>query len=365
MKQNKKNEWYNGQKLLSYNAIINFILGGRNIGKTWSFKKRAYKRAKKRGKKTIWVRRTVAEAAECASTFYTSIDLQKHCGIEHFNEKYNKQSDVPFGAVRFHGRIGEIYINGRWIWFVKVVALCEYKSMRSSDDVDCDTIIFDEFTATPEKYTLYRGNEAKDFIDLIVSIKRNHRVTVICSGNKESVSNPIINYFNIPPIPLKWQGIRTYKHNTIALQQVNDQVKTGSNFEERFEILLSGTDYGEYMTQGKYKNQPKIIIKRPPVRCTGYLQLCWRGNHINIKSDPKANIDEPVIYITNKNDINLTIFTDTMEHKFRKQCQLQKRAHKKYFRQLEQAVSDNRIAYDSYTSYENILPFYQWLGIKN
>lgn len=37
MEQHKK-EWYNPQKMLSYNQFLNFVIGGRDIGKTFAIK---------------------------------------------------------------------------------------------------------------------------------------------------------------------------------------------------------------------------------------------------------------------------------------------------------------------------------------
>lgn len=354
-------KWFSALPILSYNAILNIILGGRNIGKTWAFKRRTARRAFKKGKKTIWVRRTKAEAAECAATFYESRDLQEYCGIS----LYDKNSN-PDGNVRVNGRRIYIKRGGRWVWFVKIIALSEYKTMRSADDVDTDTVIFDEFTTTPEKYTMYRGNEAQDLIDLVISVMRQHEIKVFLLGNKESVSNPILQYFNIPPIPLKWQGIRTFKKGTIALQQINDGVKNNPNtFLDRVNDMLEGTAYGDYMTKATYKNQPKILITAPPRNAIGYIQLYWRGKHIKIWRAATADPNTPELFVTGKNDLECTIFTDGYQRHFKKQIQLQKRRHRNLFRLVEQCVSDNRIGYKSYNDYENILAFYAWLGLKN
>ena len=42
-----------GLLLLSRNAVFNFVISNRNFGKTWAFKKRAFKRAIKKGKKSL------------------------------------------------------------------------------------------------------------------------------------------------------------------------------------------------------------------------------------------------------------------------------------------------------------------------
>lgn len=352
--------WYNAQPLLTHNAILNIILGGRNIGKTWAFKRRTVRRAFKRNMKCIWVRRTIKEAAECAEDFFGSTDLQKFCDISIYNKTTNPEGNIKHLGRRYFYKRGK-----KWEWFIKIIALCEWKSMRSSDDIKCDAIIFDEFTTTPEKYLLYRGNEGRDLVDLAVSIMRQHEVKIFCLGNKESVSNPIFNYFNLPVIPLKFEGIRKFKCGTIAIEQRNDTIMTQTTFKQRFKILLSGTSYDDYLNKGTYKNQPHIIIKQPPPNCIGWLQLYWRGRHIKLWRDTKATSNKPEIYVTGRNDTSATIFTDELQKRFTNQVQLQKRTHKNLFRLLEQCVSDNRIAYSNYTDYENIMPFYAWLGIKN
>ena len=83
-----------GLRVLSYNAIITAILSNRNYGKTWTFKRRAFRRALKHGKKTIWLRLFKKEVKEAISTFYTSKDLQKYCGISIYDKDTNKNGNL-------------------------------------------------------------------------------------------------------------------------------------------------------------------------------------------------------------------------------------------------------------------------------
>ena len=57
----KKNLYYNPQKLLSYNRILNFIIGARGIGKSYAFKKYPINQFLKHGKQMIYVRRYKSE----------------------------------------------------------------------------------------------------------------------------------------------------------------------------------------------------------------------------------------------------------------------------------------------------------------
>ena len=78
-----------GFAVTSRGAVFSFVNTNRNFGKTWLFKKRAFKRALKHGRKTIWVRRFKKEAKEAAAKFFTSADLRKYCkkeGVLGFDE---------------------------------------------------------------------------------------------------------------------------------------------------------------------------------------------------------------------------------------------------------------------------------------
>ena len=154
--------YYNGLKILSHNAIFNFVNTNRNFGKTWTFKYRAVKRALKKGKKTIWVRRFKKEVKECIKTMFKSKDLQKFCNLI----PYDKEKKT--GNFKQEGNTFYILRKNKWIDFLKIYALSDSNAIRSTDDIDVDTIVFDEYTTTPAKYALYRGNEAEDFIDMIL-----------------------------------------------------------------------------------------------------------------------------------------------------------------------------------------------------
>ena len=60
MEQHKK-EWYNPQKMLSYNQFLNFVIGGRDIGKTFALKKYLLQQFVKNGKQSLYLRRNKTE----------------------------------------------------------------------------------------------------------------------------------------------------------------------------------------------------------------------------------------------------------------------------------------------------------------
>lgn len=345
-----------GLNALSYNGIITCVLSNRNYGKTWTFKKRAFKRAFKRGKKTIWLRLFKKEVKEAIATFYTSKDLQKYCGIN----IYDKDTS-PNGNMR---RIGNTFyyrkkIKGkwtRWHWFLKVFALSDVGAMRSADDVDVDTIIFDEFTKPVASYRRYMGNIANDFIDILFSNKREHEIRCILLGNKESINNPIFTYFNIKPMPASWQGIKTYREGSFVLQQINNKEETKSEYGHKLNALLNGTAYGNYIYNDEYKSANGLKPRKTPASAIIYCQLY-------IESQPlKISVNNGLFYINMRIDTTKRIYCDVLPNKYANELLLV-RKQKRFFNAFINALADNRVYYDNAVTQEAIQPFLQWLTI--
>lgn len=343
-------EYFHAGKILSYGAIFNHIESNRNYGKTWGFKKRAWKRAKKHGKKTLWIRRFKKEVKECTATFYNSIDLLKFIGdIELYDSK------TKTGNCKQVGRTFYILRNGKWEWFLKIAALSDSNALRSADDVNCDTIIYDEYTTTPDKYRRYRGNEVTDFIDLFFSAKREHEVRCFFLGNKESYNNPYFTYFGIPFIPKEFEGIKRFKGGSIAVQRINNKPRSKNMYDSKVEKLFQNTSYGNYIYKDEYKTASGLKTRKPPIDASEYIQLNWHGNEIRI------TILNGWFYVSSKIDKMRRVYTDTPLHKYKHELLLVKR-HKRCFNALIDALSDSRVYYDSHSVYENVFSFFQWLN---
>lgn len=342
--------YYNGLKILSYNAVYNFVNTNRNYGKTWTFKYRAVKRALKHHKKTLWVRRFKKEVKECVITFFKSSDLQKFCTVSFYDAKTN-----PNGNIKQQGNIFYIKVGKQWVDFIKIVALSDANAMRSADDIDIDTIIFDEYTTTPNKYKCYRGNEVTDFIDLFISAKREHKITCIFLGNKESFNNPYFNYFDIPLIDNSFNGIKTFRNGSIAVEQRNNKPKENNEYDKQCNNLLKGTPYGDYLYEDKYKLNRKIKICNAPKNAYLYSQIYFNNYYFGIY---RQNDN---FYITDKINNAKNVYCDTLNGYYNNEVQLLNR-YKIYFKTFLNGVSNNRVYYINSAINEQIQPFLKWLG---
>ena len=345
-----------GLKLLSYDAIIYECLTNRNYGKTWTFKKRAFKRAFKHGKKTIWLRLFKKEAKEAAATFLTSKNLQDYCGVSLYDKDANPNGNIKQVGRTFYYRK---QIRGKWTawqWCLKIFALNDVDAIRSADDVKTDTIIFDEFTKPANKYKLYRGNIANDFLDILFSSKREHQIKCILLGNKESVNNPIMQYFNITPLPANFEGIRVYKKGAFVLQQINNDHDKTTNYNKKLCTLLDGTPYGNFIYKHEFKNIGAFKARKTPSNANIYCQLIFDTNTI------KISVLDGFYYVNTKIDKARNIYCDALTHKYKNEHLLVKR-QRRLFNSFVTALSDNRVFYDSAQTYEATQPFLKWLAI--
>lgn len=341
---------FHGQKVLSYNAVFTFIESNRNYGKTWGFKKRAVKRMLRKGKRTLWIRRYKKEAEKANKDLFASKDLLQFCGLEWYDEE-TKQ-----GNLKQKGR--KIYIKKgkRWEWFIHVLALTEAKDVRSVDDVDVDTIVFDEYTTTPAKYKFFRGNEVEEFIDIFFSAKREHKINCYFLGNKESYSNPYFRYFGIPELPETWEGIRQFRNGSIVLQRINNvQNELNGGYDKKVRDLLYNTQYGEYIYNSATKTKTGVKIKKTPLNASYYTQLYIDNIYLTI------SIANGYYYV--KKGFNKSLPTYSLKDINKPSHYILTRRLRRFFVGLENAFIDNRIYYATNEVYEAIMPFYKWLAI--
>lgn len=341
-----------GLKLLSYNAIFNFVQTNRNYGKTWTFKKRAFKRAMKHGKKTIWIRMFKEETKEAISTFFGSSDLRDYCGIKIFNPETGK------GNLKQEGKTFYYRTSDRtpWRWFLKVFTLSNPDAVRSADDVDVDTIVFDEYTKTPDKYRRFRGSIVNSFIDILFSAKREHEIRCIFLGNKEGLSNPFFTYFHITPPVATWEGIKTYKSGSIALQQINNAASEEGEYNAKMAAALAGTQYGDYIYKSTYKNAIGLKPRKTPADASLYVQLCINATPIKISSL------DGFFYVNRRIDESKAVYCDALRHTFRKERLLVRR-QRPFFYAFVDALARNAVYYDDELTHEALQPFLHWLAV--
>lgn len=326
---NSINKYFNTHDVNSYNAIFNFIVGTRNIGKTWSLKMRALMRFIKKGKKTVWVRRFQHDAKQVLAI------KKNQSGTDFFPSKMLKVLNVSDDLISRQG-YKICYNRGtkdtpRWEWFIQVVALSTQQSEKGNDDPNIDTLVYDEFTTNESTYVRYKGNEVIDFMDLFYTKKRAGEIKAYFLGNKETYRNPYYNFFGIEPPKTDFEGIKTYKDGTVLIAQYNDYIKDAKSYENALERAFQGTLYYDYIYGGEVKNRANLMFKNVPTKAILYLQFEYQGSTYQIR---RMGGD---FYIEHHRDISKVIYVFDAKHVKGEKTRLLLNADKAYMTSLVHA----------------------------
>ncbi len=337
-----------GLAVLSRNAIVTIINSNRNYGKTWTFKKRAVRRFLKHGKKTIWLRVFKNEAKECVKKFFEA-GVMKHCGLEWYDR------EKKTGNLKQDGNTFLIKRGQRWDSAIFVYALCDKEALRGADDVAIDTIVLDEYAKTPSSLRRYRGNMVTDFFDIFISAKREHEVKAILLGNLEAYANPFMQYLGLVVPPRRWNGIRTYKDGTIALQQI-DNKPLHSDYEDRLAKMFKDTSYGNYLYEGAVKGAKAVRVKKRPASAYLYAQIDFKDQQFAIYGD------NGYYWFEKKIQRGQPVFTDNTEDKYGAQQRRLVNRSKSLFNALSSAIQMGHVYFTNEALSEAVEPFLAFLG---
>ena len=271
MENKKIQDYYDNRIVKSHNCIYNFIDTLRDDGKSWSFKIAGVIRFIKHRKKTVWNRTFVNEKKATKKKFLSRKLIAK------INEELHKYGSKKWSKITV--KMEDFKLDGDYLvyvpykdWCFNFTATGQQANTKSVDDPDCNTLVYDEYATTPERFARYRGNIVQDFNDLFITNKREHVLRCFFLGNKEMVANPFKNYFGVQPLPVDFDGIRHYQEHTLLVQQKNTQPKAvkENEFNQRVEKLFKGTAYGKYLYDGAVKGVDTNRIARRPEKAIPY-----------------------------------------------------------------------------------------------
>lgn len=235
----KTDMYYDPNKMLSYNRILNFVVGARGIGKTFSMKKYVINRFLKNDEQFVYVRRYQTELKK-VKTFFDDIKFL--------------YPDVDF-AVK--GR--ELWINEKLAGFA--VPLSTYQNEKSNAYPRVTTIVFDEFIREDGMYirSVVEPESLLSLMDTVFRSRDNARC--ICLSNSITIVNPYFLYFNIVPDISK----RFNSNDSIVVEIPRLDVFKKNRLQTRFGKLIQETDYGEMAVDNVFTGDSKVFLeKRTP-----------------------------------------------------------------------------------------------------
>lgn len=185
-------KYYDYNRLLSYNAVYNFVVDRRGSGKSYGAKRRAIREALK-GNHFIYIRRFKEELLTATATFFSD--------VEHEFPEYEFRV-ISIGKLR----TGQVALAAtrddkkrEWKNLGYFIALSQAQMYKSSSFPTVQNIIFDEFILE-KSLVNYLPNEAKLFNGLYSTIARTREnVRVLFLANSVTIMNPYFSQYGIKP----------------------------------------------------------------------------------------------------------------------------------------------------------------------
>ena len=194
-----KEKWYNPQKILSYNQYLNFVIGGRGIGKTFAIKKYLLKRFIEKGHQFIYLRRNKSELDR--------IDKDKFFTTELLRQVFDDFEIITSDASKIHTRIEfkasnldkevntlvlsttKVILNGKIVCYLK--SLSTWVDLKGSEYDEVMNIMYDEVLIDPSSKKRYLDNEVEALLNFIFSVFRRRKgCHVYLLSNAGNFNNP-------------------------------------------------------------------------------------------------------------------------------------------------------------------------------
>ena len=232
--------WIDLSKIISYNALLNFIVAERGVGKTFGATQFVTKQFINKKDEFVYIRRYKSELQKAIPRFFEALVLEGKFPEHSFSRKGMN-----------------LYIDDQLAGYG--VTLSTAQQLKSTNFSKVKWIIFDEvFLEDGQGH--YLKNEVEIFLGLLETISRMKNVRVLLLANATNSANPYFLYFNLH-LPYN-NEIATFKDGLIALMYAKNyqyrEVKKATSFGK----LVSGTDYENYAIDNAFINDNKDFIEK-------------------------------------------------------------------------------------------------------
>ena len=265
--------WYCYDRIMSYNALFNFILSPRGNGKSYGGKEKVIKNYLKRKEQFLYVRRYKDELKDIDKFF------------DDIREK--------FDGVEFEVKGKKAFINGEVAGYF--VALSTSQKLKSVPFPFVTTILFDEFIVDKGHIT-YLRNEVEVFLDLFETVARKRdNVRAIFLANNVSRVNPYFTYFKC--IPKDNERFTVAKDGEVVVEMFTDENFIEEKYNTKFGKLIRNTNYGNYAINNKsLRDNDTFIQKYKPKNCNFLFSVLYKGKEIGFH----ISYDEGLWYCNNE-----------------------------------------------------------------
>lgn len=277
--------FYDYSKIQSYNALLNFIIGSRGVGKSYGAKKMVVKDFINNGNQFIYLRRYKTELDTAVPTFFDDLKANNEFGETALQVKKSK-------------KMAEFLVNGETAGYA--IALSTSNILKSSSFPKVKTIIFDEFIIDKGVYH-YLKDEPVKFLDAVETIGRLRDIKVYLLGNAVSIINPYFSYWNLStPYGSEF---KRFKDGLIVVNCPRNEEYESAKKNSRFGKLIAGTDYGDYAIENQWLRDSNTFIEKKSPEAKYWATIVINGINIGIWRDFNAS----TVYLTDHYNPNCTM----------------------------------------------------------
>lgn len=341
-------QWYNFDRIASYNAMMNIIMTARGNGKTFGLKLRAIKKFIKTGglegnpkaEQFMYVRRYKSELKKTAKTFFDDIIRS---GL--------------FPDLKFEVKGMEMFINGKLFGFF--IPLSISQSFKSIAFPNVTVICFDEFLVD-KGYIKFLNNEIDVVFDLLETVQRvREDVRMYLLANNVSTYNP---YFITFGIKIK-EGERFYiaQNGEVVVDYYFDEQFAEFKRNSKFGRLIEGTKYADYSIGNKSLRDSDTFIELVNKKyCHPLLVLSYNGTKVQMYIAPKLNLT----YVDTNIVPNCQTFTIDSDSHDSSTILYNKLIKTTVFIQLQKSFSLGTMRFENQLAKQTIYESFKRLGIK-
>lgn len=291
--KNDNSMYYSLSKVLSYQSLLNFLIGERGVGKSFSITEFLMKQFINKGYQFAYVRRYKKELKDGCATFFDSV----------LKEKGN--SDI-FKNHIFEFKNGCFMIDDKVAGFAFTLSTAQ--DLKGSNYDGVKYIFFDEYIIEKGQKKYYLNNEVDIFLGLVETTARLRDIKIFCVGNAVNFrSNPYTLFFGLD-IPFN-SDIKTFKDGLILVQIMNNQAYREFKKNTKFGKLVAGTSYEDYAINNSFKEDNKEFVEKKTSSASFNFSIIYKNNQYGVWFDYKSG----KIYVSNDYQDNGIVFATTLD----------------------------------------------------
>ena len=285
-----KDIYYNYDRIISYNSLLNILIGERGVGKTYGASKLVTNNFIKKKRQFIYLRRYKTELSKAIKKFFQPLIKNEEFKGHTLEVKGN--TFIIDDEVAGYG-----------------VTLSTAQQLKSTNFNDVYYIIFDEFLIEPGQ-GYYLKNEVLSFLGLIETIGRMRDIKIFMLANAVTEVNPYFLFFDLT-LPYN-NDIKLFKDGMILLQYMRNTAYREAKKQTKFGKLIAGTEYDEYATYNKFSDDNNVFIEKKTGQAKFSFSFIYKDNTLGVWIDynngkmyvSKDTVNNGLIFATTTEDHN-------------------------------------------------------------